>query len=41
MKAMLTGFAAVVFVAIASSAILDTLGFDSSAVHSGPSVRLD
>lgn len=41
MKAMLTGFSAIILIAICAFIILNTLGFEASAVHSGNAVRLD
>lgn len=41
MKAMLTGFAAMVLIAIGAYVGLNQLGFTSQARHSGADVRLD
>lgn len=41
MKAMMTGFAGVVLVAVCANLVLNNLGFTSQDVHSGASVRLD
>ncbi|AHD08450.1 MULTISPECIES: hypothetical protein [Phaeobacter] len=41
MKAMLTGFAAIIVIAAGANFALDQAGFASQEVHSGPSVRLD
>lgn len=41
MKAMLTGFAAVVVIGVGAYVVLGELGFSSRDVYSGPNVRLD
>ncbi len=41
MKAILTGFAAMVLIAIGAYAALDQIGFSSQERNSGAAVRLD
>ncbi|MFV1495056.1 hypothetical protein VWY34_06315 [Phaeobacter sp. JH20_02] len=41
MKAMLTGFAAIIVIAAGANLALDQAGFASYEVHSGSAVRLD
>ncbi|WP_255456301.1 hypothetical protein [Parasedimentitalea denitrificans] len=41
MKAMLTGFAAILVIAVGANFLLQQAGFASHQKHSGSSVRLD
>lgn len=41
MKAMLSGFAAIVVIAVAASFLLGEAGFSARDVNSGSNVRLD
>ena len=41
MKAMLSGFAAILVIAVGASLLLQQVGFASHEKHAGPSVRLD
>ena len=41
MKSMLTGFAAILVIALGANLLLQQAGFASDEMQSGPSVRLD
>lgn len=41
MKAMLTGFAAMICITIGAWAALNNAGFSAADIHSGTNVRLD
>jgi hypothetical protein len=41
MKSMLTGFVAILVIALGANLVLGNAGFSSEETHSGPSVRLD
>lgn len=41
MKAMLTGFVAIILIAVAANFALERAGFASADVNSGTAVRLD
>ncbi|WP_261395671.1 hypothetical protein [Salipiger bermudensis] len=41
MKAMLTGFVAIIVIGVAAYYGLHEIGFSSAEVYSGPNVRLD
>jgi len=41
MKAMLSGFAAIIVIGVAAYFGLHEIGFSSAEVYSGPNVRLD
>lgn len=41
MKAMLSGFALIIAIAVGADLALDNAGFSSQDRHSGPNVRVD
>lgn len=41
MKAMLSGFAAILVIAVTANLLFQQAGFASHEIHAGPAVRLD